>query len=533
MAHSVHLTPLTPLSFLGRSSAVFPEKTAIIHGTRQISYLEMAQSATRLAHALKASGFEPGDRVAYLCPNIPELLVAHFGVPLAGAVLVAINTRLSSEEIRYIIGHSGSRLLVVDSQLASLIEPIRDDLEGIDEIVTVDDTGDGAALRATDFAEFIARGGDEPIDWSVDDEDRTISINYTSGTTGRPKGVMYTHRGAYLNALAEVIHSRHTTESVYLWTLPMFHCNGWCTTWGVTAIGGTHVCLRAVSPSEVWRLLEEEGITHLNAAPTVLISLANADEARPLTSPLVVTTAGAPPSPTLIAQMSALGAEMVHVYGLTETYGPYTVCQEQPGWDRLDPAERAALMARQGVAMISAEPIRVVDDEMGDVPRDGSTIGEVVMRGNNVMKGYFDDPEATDTAFRGGWFHSGDLGVWHPDGYIELRDRAKDIIISGGENISTIEVEQALVSHPAVLEVAVVSVPDDYWGERPKAFVVLKSGTEVTEDELIGHVRQRIAKFKAPDQFEFLTALPKTSTGKIQKYVLRDKEWAGRTSRIN
>ncbi len=342
MAHSVHLTPLTPLSFLGRSSAVFPEKTAIIHGTRQISYLEMAQSATRLAHALKASGFEPGDRVAYLCPNIPELLVAHFGVPLAGAVLVAINTRLSSEEIRYIIGHSGSRLLVVDSQLASLIEPIRDDLEGIDEIVTVDDTGDGAALRATDFAEFIARGGDEPIDWSVDDEDRTISINYTSGTTGRPKGVMYTHRGAYLNALAEVIHSRHTTESVYLWTLPMFHCNGWCTTWGVTAIGGTHVCLRAVSPSEVWRLLEEEGITHLNAAPTVLISLANADEARPLTSPLVVTTAGAPPSPTLIAQMSALGAEMVHVYGLTETYGPYTVCQEQPGWDRLDPAERAA-----------------------------------------------------------------------------------------------------------------------------------------------------------------------------------------------
>ncbi len=250
-------------------------------------------------------------------------------------------------------------------------------------------------------------------------------------------------------------------------------------------------------------------------------------------SPLVVTTAGAPPSPTLIAQMTALGAEVVHVYGLTETYGPYTVCQEQPGWAHLEPAERARLMARQGLAMVSADPIRVVDEEMADVPRDASTIGEVVMRGNNVMKGYFDDPDATEHAFRGGWFHSGDLGVWHPDGYIELRDRAKDIIVSGGENISTIEVEQALVSHPAVLEVAVVSVPDDYWGERPKAFVVLKSGAEVTEDELIGHVRQRIAKFKAPDQVEFLTALPKTSTGKIQKYVLRDKEWAGRTSKIN
>ncbi|HEX2369283.1 MAG TPA: acyl--CoA ligase family protein [Acidimicrobiia bacterium] len=533
MAEPVHLTPLTPLSFLGRSSEVFPDKTAIIHGGGRLSYRAMAEAATRLAHALQASGVEPGDRVAYLCPNIPELLVAHFGVPLAGAVLVAINTRLSSEEIRYILEHSGARLLVVDTELTPLLEPILEDLGGVEEIVAVDDTGRGSSVPATDLADLMARGDDQPVDWAVDHEDRTISINYTSGTTGRPKGVMYTHRGAHLNALAEVIHSRHSVDSVYLWTLPMFHCNGWCTTWGVTAIGGTHVCLRSVDPSAVWRLLGEEGVTHLNAAPTVLISLANAPGARPLTSPLVVTTAGAPPSPTLIAQMSALGAEMVHVYGLTETYGPYTVCQEQPGWEVLEPTERARLLARQGVAMVSADPIRVVDEEMGDVPRDGSTIGEVVMRGNNVMKGYFDDSDATEQAFRGGWFHSGDLGVWHPDGYIELRDRAKDIIISGGENISTIEVEQALVTHPAVLEVAVVSVPDDYWGERPKAFVVLKSGTEVTEDELIGHVRQRIAKFKAPDRVEFLTALPKTSTGKIQKYVLRDKAWAGRTSRVN
>ena len=533
MAEPVHLTQLTPLSFLGRSSEVFPDRTAIVHGDRRLSYREMAQSATRLAHALRASGIEQGDRVAYLCPNIPELLVAHFGVPLAEAVLVAINTRLSSEEIRYILGHSGARLLVVDSELTPSIEPAMHDLGGVEEIVTVDDTGRGSSVPATGFTDFMARGDDEQMAWTVDDEDRTISINYTSGTTGRPKGVMYTHRGAHLNAMAEVIHSRHSSESVYLWTLPMFHCNGWCTTWGVTAIGGTHVCLRAVDPSEVWRLLEHEGVTHLNAAPTVLISLANAADARPLGSPLVVTTAGAPPSPTLIAQMTALGAEVVHVYGLTETYGPYTVCQEQPGWAHLEPADRARLMARQGLAMVSADPIRVVDEEMADVPRDASTIGEVVMRGNNVMKGYFDDPDATEHAFRGGWFHSGDLGVWHPDGYIELRDRAKDIIVSGGENISTIEVEQALVSHPAVLEVAVVSVPDDYWGERPKGFVVLKLGAEVTEDELIGHVRQRMAKFKAPDQIEFLTALPKTSTGKIQKYVLRDKEWAGRTSKIN
>jgi fatty-acyl-CoA synthase len=533
VAEPVHLTRLTPLSFLGRSSEVFPEKTAVVHGSGRLTYRAMAEAATRLAHALKASGVEPGDRVAYLCPNIPELLVAHFGVPLAGAVLVAINTRLSSEEIRYILEHSRARLLVVDTELTPLLEPILEDVGAVEEIVAVNDTGREPSVEATPFTDLMARGGDEPIAWAVDDENRTISINYTSGTTGRPKGVMYTHRGAHLNALAEVIHSRHSAESVYLWTLPMFHCNGWCTTWGVTAVGGTHVCLRAVDPSEVWRLLEEEGVTHLNAAPTVLISLANAAEARRLGSPLVVTTAGAPPSPTLIAQMTALGAEVVHVYGLTETYGPYTVCQDQPGWELLEPAERARLMARQGVAMVSADPIRVVDEEMGDVPRDGSTIGEVVMRGNNVMKGYFDDPEATDNAFRGGWFHSGDLGVWHADGYIELRDRAKDIIISGGENISTIEVEQALVTHPAILEVAVVSVPDDYWGERPKAFVVLKSGEAVTEDDLIGHVRQLIAKFKAPDHVEFLDALPKTSTGKIQKYVLRDKEWAGRTSRIN
>jgi fatty-acyl-CoA synthase len=311
----------------------------------------------------------------------------------------------------------------------------------------------------------------------------------------------------------------------------MFHCNGWCTTWAITAIGGTNVCLRAVDPGVVWDLIAKEGVTHLNAAPTVLISLANHPAAKSFGRPFTVTTAGAPPSPTLIGQLSDLGAEVVHVYGLTETYGPYTVCELQPAWE--EGPGRVRLMARQGVAYIGADPIRVVDEDMNDVSQDGATMGEVVMRGNNVMSGYYSDPEATAHAFRGGWFHSGDLAVWHPDGYIELRDRAKDIIISGGENISTIEVEQAIASHPAVLECAVVAMPHDHWGERPKAFVVLKPGEQVAGQDLIDHVRERIAKFKAPEEVEIVDALPKTSTGKIQKYVLREQVWAGRSTRVH
>jgi fatty-acyl-CoA synthase len=319
---------------------------------------------------------------------------------------------------------------------------------------------------------------------------------------------------------------------VYLWTLPMFHCNGWCTPWAVTGVGGTHVCLRMVRADLIWRLFDEQGITHLDGSPTVLVSIANSPQAHPLDRELVMTTAGAPPSPTIIARTRDLGARIVHVYGLTETYGPYTVNESQPGWAKLSPPEQSQRRARQGVAMIQADPVRVVDQDMNDVPRDGSTMGEIVMRGNNVMKGYHQDQEGTAEAFRGGWFHSGDLGVRHPDGYIQLRDRQKDIIISGGENISTVEVEQTIDSHPGVLESAVVGVPDEKWGERPKAFVVLKPGVEVSEAELIAHVQSRIARFKTPRTVEFVQELPKTATGKMRKVELRDKEWAGHVSRI-
>ncbi|TDB87037.1 long-chain-fatty-acid--CoA ligase [Actinomadura sp. KC216] len=524
-------TALTPLAFLSRSAEVFPGKTAYAYGDRRATYAEFAAETTRLANALRASGIGPGDRVAYLAPNVPELLVAHFAVPLAGAVLVAINTRLAPDEIRYILAHSGAKALVVDAGLHPSVAPLAG---GLPETVTVPAAGaePDPAVGGITYAELLARGSDDPLPRDVDDENAAISINYTSGTTGRPKGVVYTHRGAYLNALGEIVHSRHTPASVYLWTLPMFHCNGWCTPWALAAIGGTQVCLRAVVAAEVWRLIDTEGVTHLNGAPTVLVTIANAPEAHPLDRPLTVTTAGAPPSPTIIAQMEGLGADIVHVYGLTETYGPYSVCEPQPGWPELAPPDRARLLARQGVGMVQTDGLRVVDDDMNDVPADGETLGEIVMRGNNVMKCYHEDEEATANAFRGGWFHSGDLGVRHPDGYVELRDRSKDIIISGGENISTVEVERAIDSHPAVLEVAVVAIPDDKWGERPKAFVVLRDGHTATGAELIEHVRAGLARFKAPDAVEFMTELPKTSTGKIQKFQLREREWAGRERRI-
>jgi fatty-acyl-CoA synthase len=371
-----------------------------------------------------------------------------------------------------------------------------------------------------------------PVESWLADEEEVISINYTSGTTGQPKGVMYSYRGAYLNALAQVAEPAMTPNSVYLWTLPMFHCNGWCFPWGIVAIGATSVCLRKFEPARVWQLLDNEGVTHYCGAPTVQLALINAPQAHRLEHPVTVLVAAAPPSPTLLSAMRERNLHPIHVYGLTETYGPITICAWHREWDGLPLDQQARLNARQGQGNIASDLVRVVDPEMSDVPHDGETMGEVVMRGNIVMLGYYNQPEATAEAFRGGWFHSGDLGVWHADGYIELRDRKKDIIISGGENISTIEVEQTVARHPAVLECAVVAIPDEKWGERPKAFVALKVGHTATEQEIIAFCREQIAHYKCPAAVEFME-LPKTSTGKVQKFVLREKEWGGREKRIN
>ncbi|GAA1734267.1 long-chain-fatty-acid--CoA ligase [Aeromicrobium alkaliterrae] len=542
-APAVSLSQLTPLSFLERSATVHPTKPAVVHGDLTWTYSDLAQRVEQVARALHATGVQAGDRVAYLMPNVPDMLVAHFAVPLAGAVLVAINTRLAPEEVRYILDHSGSTVLVVDTELASTLAPVVDALETVRTVVvaadpTVASPAPAALPGAISFDELLdLADGTDPLTWRVDDENAPISINYTSGTTGRPKGVVYTHRGAYLNALGENVHSDHSVDSVYLWTLPMFHCNGWCTTWSLVAAGGTQVCLREVRGDQVWSLIDRHAVTHLNGAPTVVTTILNAPEAHLLDRPLVVTVAGAPPSPTTLAEAETMGFAIVHVYGLTETYGPYTVNERQPAWQSLPGDERAHLQSRQGVAMVQADPVRVVEPELVDgvlvdVPADGVTMGEIVMRGNTVMREYHRDGEATAKAFAGGWFHSGDLGVMHPDGYVELRDRAKDVIVSGGENISTVEVEHAIASHPGVLEVAVVGVPDERWGERPKAFVVARSGHDVGEVALLEHVRSRLARYKAPREIQVVGELPKTSTGKVQKFELREKEWSGEQSRI-
>ncbi len=520
----VFRTELNPVDLLARAAFMYPQKVAVVHGERRYTYAELGERAWRLANALRGAGLEKGDRVATLLANSPAMLEAHFGVPAAGGILVTVNTRLGTDEIAYVLEHSGTRFLLLDVEFGELTQTI--DLAGI-HVIRVDDTG-----APTDpYEGFLARGGTErPESW-LEDEEESISINYTSGTTGRPKGVQYTYRGAYLNALNEAIVTGLSTESVFLWLQPMFHCNGWCFAWGVTAVAGRHVTIRKVDPELIWDLVDTEGVTNFNGAPTVQLMVINHPKAHRVARPITVVVAAAPPSPTLFARMDELNFRVIHVYGLTETYGPTTMCTEREEWRGLPAAERARLLARQGQAYPSSDLVRVIDEEMNDVVRDGLTMGEVVMRGNILMSGYFEDPEATETAFRGGWFHSGDLAVWHADGNIELRDRGKDIIISGGENISSIEVEQTIVGHPAVLECAVVAVPHEHWGERPKAFVTLNEHATATADEIIAFARERLAHYKCPDSIEF-GPLPKTSTGKVQKYVLREREWAGRETRI-
>jgi fatty-acyl-CoA synthase len=520
----VFRSELNPVDFLRRAAYVYPEKVAVVDGGRRYCYRDLADRSWRLANALRSAGLGKGDRVATLLFNSSAMLEAHFGVPAAGGVLVAVNNRLASAEIGYILAHSGARYLLLDTGLEALTAPL--ELAGV-TVIRCAGTG-----RAGDpYEEFLASASPVmPVSW-LEHEEETISVNYTSGTTGRPKGVQYTYRGAYLNALSEVIVAGLGPDSVYLWTLPMFHCNGWCFPWAVTAVAARHVTIRAVDPGRVWDLIDDEGVTHYNGAPTVQLMVINHPRAHRLDRPVTAMVAAAPPSPTLLARMSELNFRVVHVYGLTETYGPITVCPEPDGWGELPAAQRAKYLARQGQAYPSADLVRVVDGQMNDVPRDGATMGEVVMRGNNVMSGYFHDEAATAKAFAGGWFHSGDLAVWHPDGNIELRDRGKDIIISGGENISSIEVEQAICAHPAVLECAVVGIPHPHWGERPKAFVTLNQGAVATPDEIIAFCRERLAHYKCPDAIEF-GPLPKTSTGKIQKFVLRDREWTGQDKRI-
>jgi fatty-acyl-CoA synthase len=532
---SVNYELLTPVNFIKRSVEVYPDKLAVVNGDQRYTYREFNARVNQLASALKKIGVQRGDKVAFISPNIPPMLEAHFAVPMIGAALVSVNIRLSSQEVAYILNHSDTSVCFVDNEFAGLVQPVLDQLPGIKTFVNICDASDDCPLDGADYETFLNTGSTDDVPVAVQDERDVATINYTSGTTGQPKGVMYHHRGAYLNGLGDCLEMGLKNDSVYLWTLPMFHCNGWCFPWAVTAVGATHVCLRKVDPAEIIQLLEAENVSHMCAAPIVLIGITNhpASKSISLKRPLEIAVGGAPPSPTIIEQMEQMGANVNHVYGLTEVYGPYTICAWHNEWDQLPAEQRADIRSRQGVAYTVCQFLDVVEPgTMQPVPRDGKTIGEVVMRGNVVMLGYYKDPEATENAFKGGWFHSGDLAVMHPDNYIQIMDRQKDIIISGGENISTVEVENVIYRHPDVLEVAVVAMPDEKWGEVPKAFITLKHGAAPSPDDIIDFCKANLARFKAPKAVEFIE-LPKTSTGKIQKYVLRDQEWGDRKQRVN
>ena len=520
--------PLSPIPLLERAASVFPDRPSVVHGARRYTWSETWTRARRLGSALAQRGIGKGDTVAAMLPNIPEMFECHFGVPLTGAIFNALNTRLDAATIAFVLNHGEAKILIADREYAPIVESALERIGRTITVIDVDDPeygGGGALLGETTYEELIA-GGDPAYEGrEPDDEWDAISLNYTSGTTGNPKGVVYSHRGAYIGAIGNPMTWSMPQHPVYLWTLPMFHCNGWTFPWALPAVAGTSVCLRNVSAAAIYKAIAEEGVTHFCGAPVVLNLIVNAqeEERRPLKHRVEIMTAAAPPPPAVLERIEAMGFRVTHVYGLTEVYGPATVCAWHPEWDALEPLERAKIKSRQGVRLPVEEGLMVADPEtMAPVPMDGETMGEVFLRGNLVMKGYLKNAAATDEAFRGGWFHSGDLGVWHPDGYIELRDRSKDIIISGGENISTIEVEGVIFGHPKVLEAAVVARPDETWGETPCAFVTLKPGETATADEIIGFCRDNLAHFKAPRTVIFAD-LPKTSTGKVQKFKLRDR----------
>jgi fatty-acyl-CoA synthase len=527
--NSANYQSLTPLTFLRRVAGVYPEKTAVIHGEMCLSYADLYRRSRRLASALSRRGISKGDTVSVMAPNVPALLEAHYGVPMIGAVLNALNIRLDAANIAFILDHAETKFLITDRMFAPIIREALKIAEANPVVIDIDDPLDqsGELLGEKDYEAFLLEG-DPEFDWQPPaDEWQALSLNYTSGTTGDPKGVVYHHRGAYLNALGNTISFGLSPDSVYLWTLPMFHCNGWTYTWAVTAACGTHICLRAVDPALIFPMIEKFKVTHMCGAPIVLTMLIHA----PVTvqrsfehGPIEIATGGAAPPSTVIEGMEKMGFRVTHLYGMTESYGPSTLCAWQSDWDELEGEARASMMARQGVKYVTLEDQAVMDSEtMQPVPADGETIGELMLRGNTVMRGYLKNTKTTEDALAGGWLHTGDLGVTHPDGYIEIKDRAKDIIISGGENISSLEVEEVLYKHPKVMEAAVVARPDEKWGETPCAFVTpTEESGDLNADDVMAFCRDNMAPFKAPKTSVF-GDLPKTSTGKIQKFVLRER----------
>jgi fatty-acyl-CoA synthase len=525
--NAANFTPLTPLSFIERTARVFPDHAAVVHGETQRSWTETYQRCIKLASALNRRGINKGDTVAMMLPNVPASLEAHFGVPMCGAVLNALNIRLDAKTIAFILDHGEAEVLLTDKEFAPVINEALSLCKAKPLVIDVDDAlaPDGELLGEIEYEAFLAEGN-VSYDWQYpENEWDAISLNYTSGTTGNPKGVVYHHRGAALNSLGNITAWAMPQRPKYLWTLPMFHCNGWCFPWTVTALAGTHICLRRTEPGPIYQSIIDHQVTHMCGAPIVMGMLVNASSQEQQTLPhsVKILTAGAAPPSAILEQTEALGFDVTHAYGLTECYGPGVVSEWHPEWDELPTAEKSAKKARQGVPYLVMQDLTVMDPEtMQKTPADAQTMGEIFMRGNNLMKGYLKNETATEQAFLGGWFHTGDLGVMHPDGYIELKDRSKDIIISGGENISTIEVEGVLYQHPAVAEAAVVAKPDEKWGETPCAFVALKEEAESSEEELIQFCRDNLAHFKCPKKIVF-TELPKTATGKIQKFILREQ----------